>query len=231
MDRERTRHEAFQVIVDTRDAVGVAELGLMNNQVWHDDPRRLVFTLSRYKFVSKMLSGCESVLEIGCGDAFGTRIVQQEVGHVTAIDYDPIMIADVNRRMTERWRFGARVHDILREPVPGTYDAIFGLDVFEHIPPEQNDRMLEHLKCALKPEGILILGIPSLESQAYASPPSRLGHVNCRSGSDFRRYMRRHFANVFMFSMNDEVVHTGFFPMAHYLIAVCCQPKRIADLP
>jgi hypothetical protein len=25
-----------------------------------------------------------------------------------------------------------------------------------------------------------------------------------------------------MFSMNDEVVHTGYHKMAHYLFAVCC---------
>jgi hypothetical protein len=28
-----------------------------------------------------------------------------------------------------------------------------------------------------------------------------------------------------MFSMNDEVVHTGFSPMAHYLFALCGQPR------
>jgi hypothetical protein len=28
-----------------------------------------------------------------------------------------------------------------------------------------------------------------------------------------------------MFSMNDEVVHTGFGPMAHYLIALCAGPR------
>ena len=30
---------------------------------------------------------------------------------------------------------------------------------------------------------------------------------------------------LFSFSMNDEVVHTGFLPMAHYLIALCCEPR------
>jgi hypothetical protein len=25
--------------------------------------------------------------------------------------------------------------------------------------------------------------------------------------------------------MNDETVHTGFYPMAHYLIALCCGKK------
>jgi hypothetical protein len=28
-----------------------------------------------------------------------------------------------------------------------------------------------------------------------------------------------------LFSMNDETVHTGFYPMAHYLIALCCGKK------
>jgi len=30
--------------------------------------------------------------------------------------------------------------------------------------------------------------------------------------------MERHFHNVLIFSMNDEVVHTGFYPMAHYFV-------------
>ena len=34
-----------------------------------------------------------------------------------------------------------------------------------------------------------------------------------------------HFDNVFLFSMNDEVVHTGFHPLAHYLFAVCAGRK------
>jgi hypothetical protein len=29
-----------------------------------------------------------------------------------------------------------------------------------------------------------------------------------------------------MFSMNDEVVHTGYHKMAHYLFALCCHKRR-----
>lgn len=68
----------------------------------------------------------------------------------------------------------------------------------------------------------MIIGMPSHESQAYASPQSKAGHVNCKSGKDLKALMRHYFNQVFLFSMNDEVVHTGFYPMAHYLIAVCC---------
>ena len=38
--------------------------------------------------------------------------------------------------------------------------------------------------------------------------------------------MERYFNNVFMFSMNDEVVHTGFHKMAHYIFAVGCNAKK-----
>ena len=37
--------------------------------------------------------------------------------------------------------------------------------------------------------------------------------------------MERHFHNVFMFAMNDEVVHTGYHKMAHYLFALACERK------
>ena len=37
--------------------------------------------------------------------------------------------------------------------------------------------------------------------------------------------MEKHFENVFLFSMNDEMVHTGYSKMAHYLVAVCATKK------
>ena len=50
-------------------------------------------------------------------------------------------------------------------------------------------------------------------------------HINCFSGKNFKLFLQKYFHNVFVFSMNDEVVHTGFFPMAHYLLALCTSKK------
>jgi len=49
--------------------------------------------------------------------------------------------------------------------------------------------------------------------------------VNCKDAPGLRQLMSQVFHNVFIFSMNDEVVHTGFYPMAHYLWALCCHRK------
>ena len=71
----------------------------------------------------------------------------------------------------------------------------------------------------------MIVGMPSLESQTYASAASRAGHVNCKTGPDLKAVMQRYFHSVFLFSMNDEVVHTGYHKMAHYLIAVAAHRR------
>lgn len=200
-------------------------LGLMTGESWDNDPKHLLFTLARYKFVARMLAGRSHVLEVGCADAFGTRIVQQAVSEVTAIDLDPLYIADANDRMNPNWPFHTLVHDV-RAPVPGVYDAAYALDVLEHIIAE--DAFLRNIISALTSNGVLIIGMPSLESQIHASLQSKAAHVNCKSGEDLRHTMERYFGAVFIFSMNDEVVHTGFYPMAHYLFALCCQPAAAA---
>ena len=116
----RTREPQYQFEVDMALRNGIARLGIMSNQRWRDDPRGLLFILARYKFVAKMLSGKNRVVEIGCADAFGTRVVQQEVRSVTASDFDPVFIADARSRMAaEGWQCETVVHDILSGPVPG----------------------------------------------------------------------------------------------------------------
>lgn len=229
MSGEETREPQYREVLRVRDEIGVAPLGLMTNYAWHDDPRHLLFVLSRYKFVAKMLSGRRSVLEIGCGDAFGTRLVLQEVDELTAVDFDPIFVADVHERMDERWRFECRVHNLLEGPVDGTFDGVYALDVLEHIQPAHEETFVANATAPLTADGVFIVGSPSLSSQQYASARSREGHVNCKDAGALKDLLSRFFANVFVFSMNDEVVHTGFHPMAQYLLALCCTKKQTAE--
>jgi 2-polyprenyl-3-methyl-5-hydroxy-6-metoxy-1,4-benzoquinol methylase len=226
-DPPAPKEPQYALLFDVKEKHGVARLGLMVNESWNQDPRRTLFTLARYKFVAKMLAGRRHVLEVGCADAFGTRIVQQAVGQVTAVDFDPLFIADVKERMNPHWPLEAVVHDMLEAPVPGSFDAAYALDVLEHIPEPDESRFIRNVIASLTPEGVAIFGMPSLESQAYASPQSKAGHVNCKSGEALKRVLERFFHTVFVFSMNDEVVHTGFFPMAHYLLAVACHRRDL----
>jgi 2-polyprenyl-3-methyl-5-hydroxy-6-metoxy-1,4-benzoquinol methylase len=226
MTHNSTKEPQYQFLVDLEKNEGMQRLGLMSSQVWRDDPRRLGFVLARYKFVAKMLAGLRRVLEVGCADAFGTRVVRQEVPCVVATDFDPVFI-DRNKATNEaKWPVEFRVHDMIAEPLAEGFDGCYSVDVLEHIPREQENFFLGNMAASLHEHGVCIIGSPSLESQPYASPPSKAGHVNCKSGPEMREVMSRFFHNVFLFSMNDEVVHTGYHAMAHYLFAVCCGVKK-----
>jgi cyclopropane fatty-acyl-phospholipid synthase-like methyltransferase len=228
---EQTKEPQYQVQVKIRDEEGLARLGLTTNQVWRDDPRHLLFILARVKFVAKMLSGKQRVLEVGCGDAFGSRLVLQEVGSLCAVDFDPVFVRDANERMDERWKFECRVHDIVSGPVSdGAFDAAYTLDVIEHIPQKNEDAFIGNIARSLEDQGVLIVGTPSVQSQVYASEYSKQGHINCKDHKQLKELLLKYFHNVFILSMNDEVVHTGYYPMAHYLFALCTG-KRNQEAP
>jgi SAM-dependent methyltransferase len=223
---ETTRETQYNACLEVRDRKGLASLGIMTNFVWQTDPKRLCFVLARYKFAARMLAGKRHVLEVGCADAFGSRIVRQFVQSLTALDFDPVFTGDATARRDPDWDVDVLLHDMLTGPIERRFDAAYSLDVIEHIPRSDEDRFIRNIADSLTDDGVLLIGSPSLESQKYASPGSKAGHVNCKSGEELKQTLEAHFANVFIFSMNDEVVHTGFYPMAHYLFALCCNLRR-----
>src|SRR6478735_7319936 len=152
-----TKEPQYSLLFDVKEKHGIARLGLMVNESWNQDPKRTLFTLARYKFVARMLSGRRHVLEVGCADAFGTRIVQQAVGKVTATDFDPEFIADVKERMHPLWPMEAFVHDMLSGPAPGQFDAAYALDVLEHIPANREDDFLRNVLGSLSETGVAIM--------------------------------------------------------------------------
>ncbi len=212
--------------IEVQEKCGLTQLGIMSNQTWHDDPKRLGFLLARYKFVAKMLQGRESVVEIGSADAFGTRVVQQHVGHVTATDFDPVFVRDVKARMNPAWKMDVVEHDILKGPLKKIYDAAYTLDLLEHIDSKKEDLFIQNIRDSVHPEGVVIVGSPSIHSQPYASPPSYAGHVNCKDFEGIKGLLDKYFHNVFVFSMNDEVVHTGFSKMANYFLVLACTVRH-----
>ena len=199
-------------------------LGANTSTIYQNDPKLLLFTLSRYKFVAKMFAGFENVLEIGCQEGFGAQVICKEVTAYTGVDFYLPHIESANERNTAV-NAKYEVLDILNGSIGQNFDGVFALDVLEHIVPEKEDLFLQNICGSLKTHGSVILGMPSIESQKYASKASKLGHVNCKNGEAFKNLLKQYFHNCFLFSMNDEVLHTGFSPMSHYLFVLASNKK------
>jgi 2-polyprenyl-3-methyl-5-hydroxy-6-metoxy-1,4-benzoquinol methylase len=185
-------------------------------------PRHLLFVLSRYKFAARMLPPLEKVdvLELGCGEGFGALLLAEGGHRVLGVDADTAAI-EVAQRTFTRPGLQFEAADFLgRRFDERPFRAVVSLDVIEHIPAELEDAYFWTMMANLSDDGICIIGTPNEHAQAYASPQSRAGHVNLYTAERLTAAVGRYFQNTFVFGMNDEVVHTGFYPMAHYLFVV-----------
>lgn len=222
-----TKESQNQFQIESYMTNGSVHLGPWSSHIYRTDPRHLCFLLARYKFCAKMLAGKLRVLDVGCGDAFGMPIVAQVCQEVHCIDFEPLVLneAKINLPSEFSQKCTFSVHDILESPVSSEFDAVYSLDVIEHIPPPKEYIFMENICASLRTDGIVILGTPNIEAKGHASPASKEGHINLKGVDTLRATLLDLFENVFIFSMNDEVVHTGFAPMAHYLIGIGCHKK------
>lgn len=216
---------ALRPLVDELEKTGPVKLGPFENYMWRHDPKHVLFTLSRYKFCAKMLSGFKKVLEVGCGDGMGAAIMLQEVGEFHGVDIEQYLVDFNLHKDIDPDRHFCKLHDILTGSYDIECDGVISLDVIEHIPPEKENLYLKNLAGSLRKEGVCIIGTPNITSQVYAGPYSIESHINLKDHKTLKESALKHFYNVFIFSMNDEVVHTGFYPMAHYLFALCVGPR------
>lgn len=216
MDEDTQGSQWVDHIIDTPGRV----LGPRASYAMLNDPRRLAIVLSRYKFCAKMLKGKGRVLEVGCGDAFGTPLVAQEADEVLAVDIDEQLIQGDRDRLSDLHKITFAVHDITKSRPPGEFGGAYSLDVLEHIDPRLERDYFENVCACLSREAILVVGVPNITADKHASKPGHSPHINLKDEDMLRASFEPFFENTLIFSMNDEVVHTGFTPMAHYLFAV-----------
>lgn len=200
------------------------DLGRYASFWFHKTPRRVAYCMSYYKFASKLIGKGKRVLDVGCNEGLGTFLIGKECGFAKGVDFDEDAIVQAQKNFKEPF-VEFETGDFLKSNDKGNWDAVINFDVIEHILQEHAHDFLGGIAKKLTPEGLCIIGTPSKISQEFASEVSKKGHINIYTHERLEAEMREHFEFVFMFAANDEVVHTGYLPLAHYFITVGCKKK------
>lgn len=204
------------------------ELGSYSTYNFLHNPRHILFSFSRYKFASRLIGESPrlNILELGCSEGLGTLLLAGGLHSITAVDFDEDAIQWAKSNLEKcNDNIFFRYDDFLRK-IYGKFDVVVALDVIEHIPNEQEMDFWTTLTNNLNDDGYCIVGTPNITASQYSSEPSKIGHVNLFSAERLRDTAREYFKNVFLFGMNDEVVHTGFYPMLHYLLLLGCGKRQ-----
>jgi 2-polyprenyl-3-methyl-5-hydroxy-6-metoxy-1,4-benzoquinol methylase len=184
--------------------------------------------MSYYKFAAKIIGQHKKVLDLGCGEGLGTWLLAVECGLAKGMDNDRDAIK-IGKRNWQDDRISFECADLFARTQNDRYDAVVAFDVIEHIFPKKISTFWEQIRNYLQEDGIVIIGTPNITSNQYASSITKAGHINLYSRERLEAELREYFKRVFIFGANDEVVHTGFGPMAHYLIAIGIGIKTISD--
>ena len=220
---EKKNREAWDLHIEaTNEQFAQEELniGPWTSYSYINDPKHMSFVLSRYKFCAKMLDGFSNVLEVGCGDGFGAPIVAQVVDKLHCVDWEERNIEGNRRRLSHLINVKFDRIDVSENRLPDIYDGIFNIDVIEHLEPEYEKPFIENMVHSLSNNGVMIIGTPNETASKYATFRSDHQHINLKTAESLKSLVDGYFHNTFVFSMNDEMIHTGYYPMAHYLFAM-----------
>ncbi|MEW6237343.1 MAG: class I SAM-dependent methyltransferase [Candidatus Omnitrophota bacterium] len=188
------------------------------------DMLRFLIRLARYKFVARLIKKSDCLLEIGSGSGLGCIFLSQHCTEATGVELKCTEIEEarsINRRSNCKFIQG----DLFELNLPEKFDVVIALDVIEHLTVEQGNRLIAAMASRCKPHGMIVIGSPSIYSYPYQSPLSQASHVHCYEQEELMTLIDQYYHRTIAFTMNDELVHTGYSKMAWYYFAIGFSPK------
>jgi len=145
-------------------------------RLWVDGPWRSAFLIGEVRYFQQVrnLAPGSRILEIGCGNGVGSRLVHKKFApaHIDAVDIDPDMIRRAVRqqRALPSGRVEFAVGDAQQLSFPdAAMDAVFNFGIIHHL--EDWNRGIREVSRVLKPGGIFYF--EEIYPALYAAPVLR----------------------------------------------------------
>jgi hypothetical protein len=176
----------------------------------------LLSVLARYKFAARLLDGRDSVCQIGFAESLGPELVAAAVKSLVIFAEKSELKPASFRNYPADSTIKMQAHEIGRERLPHSYNALYSFEALERVAPEHEDDVLRHMRESLSgASDIAIIGCPG-----RTAPRNNAVNTHQRSGLQLQILVSRHFGTVLMFSMVDSDIQAGLLHGADYFIAV-----------
>ncbi len=115
--------------------------------------------LHRYAFAVQFVKG-KKVLDLACGEGYGSFLLSKEAGHVVGVDIDRTAIDHAREKYTAH-NLEFLEGSILDIPIEGKgkFDVIVCFEALEHV--GEHEKILSEVKRLLKKEGLFIVSTPN----------------------------------------------------------------------
>lgn len=155
--------------------------------------------LHRYAIAADLAQG-KIVLDIACGEGYGTSLLAKRALKVTGIDINENIINEANIKYRAN-NIQFLVGDIYNIPVYNQYfDLLVCLETIEHV--EDHLKVMNQIKKVLKEDGILLISTPNKAEYSEKTNYINPHHKKELNYYDLYQLLKLNFTNVQIFNQN-----------------------------
>ena len=144
----------------------------------------------RYAWALPWIQG-RDVLDVACGEGYGSHLLSQEAASVTGVDLDPATISHATEKYT-RANLSFQVGDVLNLPLEDdAFDVVVCFETIEHV--ADHARLMMEFRRVLKPDGLLLLSSPDKASYSDQTGYDNPFHVKELYREELDRLLATHF--------------------------------------
>ena len=148
----------------------------------------------RYHFVAPLVAGRE-VLDVACGEGYGSALLARRAARVTGGDIAPAAIAHARSRYAGRNNLQFVEADCAALPFPdASFDTVVSFETIEHIAAQ--DAFLDEVRRVLRPDGFVVLSCPNKAEYADARDHVNEFHVRELYRDEFAALVATRFPHV-----------------------------------
>jgi ubiquinone/menaquinone biosynthesis C-methylase UbiE len=128
----------------------------------------------RYAFARQFVAG-RRTLDVACGEGYGSALLASAAASVVGVDVAPDVIAHASGRYRDRANLRFEVGSAAKLSLAdGSVQAVVSFETIEHLPREEQPRMIAEIARVLTQDGVLILSAPNpveySQKRGYRNP-------------------------------------------------------------
>lgn len=149
--------------------------------------------LHRYAIAVDLING-KKVLDIACGEGYGSNLMAENAEQVTGIDLDRAVIEKAKKKYTRSnllFCQGSTSH------IPGAdncFDIVISFETLEHV--EEQEQFFAEIKRVLKPGGLLLISTPDKHQYSELANYNNPFHKKELYEKEFKALVDKYFQHV-----------------------------------
>jgi O-antigen biosynthesis protein len=150
--------------------------------------------LHRYALCSTLV-GNKKVLDIACGEGYGSAILAKQALSVCGVDISSDAIRHATETYSDYKNLEFKKGSVEAIPYPDhRFDIVVSFETLEHLTAQ--DVMLKEIKRVLKPKGLLIISTPDKDIYGKIDGGHNEFHLKELSVDEFKQLISSHFKQV-----------------------------------